>query len=216
MITVESGKFIIPEDERFIGFTGDNTVIEKEILISHRAVPNSTYTLCLRFDDGSVRSVPLAAHSHGSDSLLTWNVVKEDLLSTGVITAQLKMTDGRGNVEHTTKDYFWAGSAVELDESGAEVEHITRSQLESSIEAAIADVEAESPYRDEDGFWRVYDRSAGEFIRTGYRGDLQVDGAMSSESRNPVENRAVTAYISEQIASVRADIGDIETALASV
>lgn len=216
MITVESGKFIIPEEERFIGFSGDDSVVQKQILVRHRNVPNTTFTLCLRFDDGQVRSVPLAAEVVGSDRLLTWTVRREDMYSAGVVTAQVKMTDGEDNVEHTTKDYFWVGSAVELDESGAEIERITPSQLEERVREAIREIHSEEPYLGEDGFWYVYDRSQGEFFKTGYLGTLQVDNAMSGSSRNPVENKVVTAYISTVIATLRAEIGDIENALAVI
>ena len=80
MITVESGKLNIPEDERFIGFAGDNTIITKQIVVFHRYVIGSVYTMCLRFDDGAVRSVPLELEQVGSDAVLTWKIEKEDML----------------------------------------------------------------------------------------------------------------------------------------
>lgn len=216
MITVESGKFIIPEEERFIGFSGDDSVVQKQILVRHRNVPNTTFTLCLRFDDGQIKSVLLAAEAIGSDRLLTWTVRREDMVTAGVVTAQVKMTDGEGNTEHTTKDYFWIGSAVELDESGAEIERITPSQLEERVQEAVRQIRSTLPYLGEDGFWYVYDSSEGEYFKTGYLGALQVDNAMSGTSRNPVENKTVTAYISAAIATLRTEIGDIENALAAI
>ena len=216
MITIESGRLTIPEEERFIGFAGDNDAVEKQIAVIHRSVPGCTYTLCLRFDDGSIRSVPLSATVYGSDTLLRWRVEREDLLASGVVAAQVKMTDAEDNTEHTTKDYFWVGSSVELDDDGAEIEHITPSQLENRVREAVNEIESKASYRADDGFWYVFDRSRGGFIKTGYRDDLQVDSAMSSSSLNPVSNSTVTVFIGEQISQLREEIGDIEAALAQI
>ena len=215
MIYVDSGKLTIPEDERFIGFAGDNSVVEKRILVLHRPVQGSVYTLCLRFDSGAVRSVPLASEIINSDTVLTWTVDREDILEKGIVSAQIKIKDGN-IVRHTTKDFFLAGWPVELDDEGVEIEHITPSQLESSIAQAVSALEAKAPYLGEDGFWYVYERSAEQFIKTGYRGNLQLDSVMSESGVNPVANSTVTAYINGQIASVRDEIGDIESALAAI
>ena len=212
MITIQSGKLSIPEDERFVGFAGDNTVITKQILILHRAVPGSSYTLCLRFDDGAVRSVPLSHEKIGSDVLLTWTVEREDMLSSGIVTAQVKMTDVSGSVMHTTKDYFLVGSSVELDDGGAEVEYITPSQLEK----AAAEIKSMLPFTDKDGYWNVYDRGEEEFVRTDYRDKLRIDTAMSGTSSNPVANKTVTNFVNGIYSELKEEIGDIESALAEV
>ena len=216
MITIQSGKLSIPEDERFIGFAGDNTVVTKEFHILRRVVPSSEYTLCLRFDDGNVKTVPLRSAQFGSDVRLTWEIERDDLASTGIVTAQVKMTDGNGNVQHTTKDYFLVGTSVELDDEGREIEHINRSQLEESIKEAVEGIEAKSSYLGDDGYWYVFDKDNEEFFKTGYRGRLSVDSQMDEHSLNPVSNSTVTAYVSEQIAGIRQEIGDIETALAAI
>lgn len=216
MITIESGKLTIPEEERFIGFAGDNDAVEKQIVVIGRSEQDSTYTLYLGFDDGSVKSVPLSAESTGSGVVLSWRVKREDLLSAGVVAAQVKITDNGGNTEHTTKDYFWLGSSVELDDDGAEIEYITASELEKRLSEAASEIESRSTYRGEDGFWYVYDRSQDSFIKTGYCGTLQVDNSMSSSSQNPVSNRAVTSFIGAQISQIYAEIGNIEAALEEI
>ena len=216
MITIESGKLTIPEEERFIGFAGDNDAVEKQIVVIGRSEPDCTYTLYLGFDDGTVKSVPLSAEATGGDTVLSWRVKREDLLSAGVVAAQVKIADDGGNAEHTTKDYFWLGSSVELDDDGAEIEYITASELEKRLSEAASEIESRSSYRGEDGFWYVYDRSQDSFIKTGYRGTLQVDTSMSSSSPNPVSNQAVTNFIGAQISHIYAEIGDIESALEEI
>lgn len=216
MITIESGKLIIPEEERFIGFAGDNDVVEKQIIVYRHTDTGCTYTLCLRFDDGSVKSVPLSATAHGDDTLLSWRVEREDLLSTGVVAAQVRMTGVDDSVEHTAKDYFWIGSSIESADGGAKNNYVTESELEKRLGDAVDEIESKSSYRGEDGFWYVYDRSLDDFIKTGYRGSLQVDNTMSSSSFNPVSNRTVTEYVGEQISGIRTEIGEIEAALEQI
>ena len=143
MISIESGKFTIPEEERFIGFSGDNTVTEKQMVVYHRSAIIAAYTLCLRFDDGSLKCIPLEASGTGIDIMLIWRVRREDLLSSGVVTAQIRMTDRDGGVSHTTKDYFWVGSSVDHDDDEEETEYVTHDQLESRVSEALETVRAE-------------------------------------------------------------------------
>ena len=212
MITIQSGKLSIPEDERFIGFAGDNPLVTKQFAVLHRAVPGSVYTLCLRFDNGETVNVPLSAQIFGSDTLLTWNIERWNIIDSGIVTAQVKMTDGSGGVIRTDNDYFIADASVEQepDESG----YVTITELESRLAAAAAGIEAKAPYLGDDGFWRVYERYSGEFIKTDYRGDLNVDGEVSASGDDPVTGGAVAAYVGAQIESLRSEIGDIEDALA--
>lgn len=216
MITIQSGKLSIPEDERFIGFAGDNSVIEKQILVLHRHVLNSAYTLCLRFDNGDIKQVPLPYQQINSDVLLTWTVEREEILHHGIVTAQVKMTDDNGNIQHSSKDYFLIGSSVEIDEDGFEKDYITQTQLEEKINEAVEGINARSPYLGSDGYWYVYDKAREEFIKTGYRGDLSVDSSMDINSPNPVENGTVTMYVSGLFSELREEIGNIENALATV
>ena len=62
MITIQNGKLMIPDSDRFVGFAGDNTVNTKQFTMIDFTQENCAFTLCMRFDDDTVRSVPLSAH----------------------------------------------------------------------------------------------------------------------------------------------------------
>ena len=142
MIIIQSGKLTIPENERFVGIAGDNTSGEKEFVIFHRAVPNSVYTLYLRFDNGVVHSVILPSEQINSDVVLTWDISSEDLKYPGIVTAQIKMTDGRGNITHTSRDYFLVGYSEEPGDDSGDYDPAEIERLEERIDA----VEDRLPY----------------------------------------------------------------------
>lgn len=137
MITIQNGKLTIPDDDRFVGFAGDNAVNTKQFVLCDFARQNCTFTLCLRFDDDSVRTAALTAAASGGDTVLTWNIQQEHLYSSGVVQAQVKITDSDNHTEHTTKDFFLIGSTVELDEDEMAQELVTLSQLRESISEAL-------------------------------------------------------------------------------
>ena len=168
MITIQNGKLMIPDSDRFVGFAGDNTVNTKQFTMIDFTQENCAFTLCMRFDDDTVRSVPLSAQRDQGDTVLTWQIRKEDLCSSGVVQVQVKIADSDGDIEHTTKDFFLIGSAVELDDDGGEMEYVTPSQLQNSINQALETITATSPYVDDDGYWCVYDPQQGVYVRTEY------------------------------------------------
>ena len=195
MITIQNGKFNIPDNDRFVGFAGDDSVNSKQIVLLNRTEDDCTYTLCLRFDDDSVCTVPLSAAVDGDNTVLTWEIRKEQLYASGIVTAQLKTVDGDGSIAHSTKDFFLVGSAVELDEDGGEREYVTPSQLQNSINQAMSAVSATAPYIGTDGYWYVYDPVEGAYKRTSYHISGAVDSAVSDSSSNPVGNRYIKQYV---------------------
>lgn len=195
MITIQNGKLNIPDSDRFVGFAGDNAVNTKRLVLLNEADTNREYTLCLRFDDDAVRSIPLSSSVEGADTVLTWEILQEHLLAPGVVQAQVKIASG-GAIEHTTKDFFLIGSAVELNNDGAEAEYVTPSQLENSIQQALQEVTATAPCIDGDGYWCVYDADRGEYVRTEYHASgISPDSAMSDSSDNTVSNAVIKRYV---------------------
>ena len=196
MITIQNGKLIIPDDDRFVGFAGDNTVNTKQFTLIDHIGDHCTYTLCLRFDDDTVHSVTLSAAENHGDTVLTWQIRKEDICASGIVQAQVKIEDSSGGVEHSTKDFFLIGSAVELGDDGAEAEYVTPSVLENSINQALQAVTATSPYIDSDGYWCIYDTEQEEYVRTNYHvSGIAPDSAMSDSSDNAVSNSVIKRYV---------------------
>ncbi|MBQ3329727.1 MAG: hypothetical protein IJG87_00950 [Ruminococcus sp.] len=195
MITIQNGKLIIPDDDRFVGFAGDNAITSKRLVLMNEVDTSSSYTLCLRFDDDTVRSVPLSAAADGGNTVLTWDIAQEHLYAPGIVQAQVKIVGSDDVTRHTAKDFFLIGSAVELDDDGGEAEYVTPSQLENSIQQALQTVTATSPYVDSDGYWCIYDTQRGEYVRTAYHvSGVAPDSAMSDSSDNSVSNRVIKQY----------------------
>ncbi len=196
MITIQNGKLMIPDSDRFVGFAGDNTVNTKQFTVIDFTEENCTFTLCMRFDDETVRTVPLSSQTDHGNTVLTWEIRKEDLCSSGVVQVQVRTADSDGGIEHTTKDFFLIGSAVELDDDGSEMEYVTPSQLRNSINQALETVTATAPYVDDDGYWCIYDPDRGEYVRTEYHvSGIAPDSAMSDSSNNAVSNRVIKRYV---------------------
>ncbi len=196
MITIQNGKLMIPDSDRFVGFAGDNTVNTKQFTMIDFMDENCTFTLCMRFDDDTVRTVPLTAQIDHGNTVLTWEIRKEDLCSSGVVQVQVKIADSDGGIEHTTKDFFLIGSAVELDDDGGEMEYVTPSQLQNSINQALETITATSPYVDDDGYWCIYDPERREYVRTAYHvSGIAPDSAMSDSSDNAVSNSVIKRYV---------------------
>ncbi len=92
---------------------------------------------------------------------------------------QENIADSDGGIEHMTKEFFLIGSAVELDD-GSEMEYVTPSRLQNSINQAIETVTATVSYVDIDGCPCIYDPEQGIYVRAGYHaGSSNPDGAMS-------------------------------------
>lgn len=163
MITIRSGKLTIPEDERFIGFAGDDSFAEKQFVICDHVAANSTFTLCLRFDDGSVCSAELPSEQVDSDTVLTWVVRREHIKKPGIVTAQLRLEDALAGTTHTTRDFFLVGYSE--DDGGSDVDPSDLSRLEERVE----EVEAKLPYVSSGG---VYIPDEGEDIRVALYGEV--------------------------------------------
>lgn len=225
MITIQNGKLIIPDEDRFVGFAGDDSIREKQFVLRDSAEQDCAYTLCLRFDDDTVRTVTLSSEISGGDTVLSWNIRGEDICSAGVVQAQIKIADSDGSIGHTTKDFFLIGSAVELNDDGSEGEYVTPSMLEHSIEQAVQTLSSTAPYIDEDGYWCVYDAESGEYVRTDYHvSGITPDSAMSDVSDNAVSNRVIKRYADDKASACNAfaasytdlKLGDVERLLATI
>lgn len=136
MITIQAGKLTIPEEDRFVGFAGDNLGNSKTFVLPDRGSDSGSYTLCLRFDDDSVRAIPLLKSLSGSDLILTWNIQKTHLSKAGVVMAQLKSVDSDDVILHTSCDYFIVANSAELADDGSP-EYIVREELEERLSSIL-------------------------------------------------------------------------------
>lgn len=195
MITVKSGIMKIPENERFIGFEGDNLRVTRQFLVSP-AEEDTVFKLFLTFDDGTCNFFLLDTVFSDGGATLTWNIRKEHIFKSGVVTAQLKMFSRTGElIRHSSTDRFTVGGSAEFSEhfeNGRNTEFLA---YEKKLLDIMDDIQNTLPYIGEDGYWYLFDAQKEEYVKSGVSalaGVTQVDGALSDESENPVANRALT------------------------
>lgn len=195
MITIQSGKMTIPEEDRFVGFAGDNSGNSKTFVIPGRGNDSGVFSLCLRFDDDSVRVIELTKSLIGSDLNLIWQIRSEHLLKSGIVMAQVKSVDPFNTVRHSTCDYFLVADGAGPDEdTGAS--YVTREEIEERLSAFTDRVSGHTPYIGEDDYWYLYDASADTFVRSVKAiPDIAVDSAMIPGSTNPVQSCAIKSFV---------------------
>ena len=193
MITIQSGKLNIPEEERFVGFAGDNLTDSKQFLCLDAGA--GSFTLCLRFDDDSVRVIPLEKSDTDDGVLLTWRIRSSHLVKSGIVMAQLKSVDSEGVIRHTSCDYFLIANSAE-SAGGGEVDYVAREEFEERMAAFLGEIRDSAPYIGDDGYWYVYDVESDSYVRSvKATADIVIDELLTDGSTNPVENRAIKNYV---------------------
>ena len=79
MISINSGKLIIPEAERFIGFIGDNLHSRKQFVVENATDPNCIYRMYLKFDDGTINHFVLDSKVENGSTTLYWDISEEHI-----------------------------------------------------------------------------------------------------------------------------------------
>lgn len=166
MITINSGKIMIPRTERFVGFAGDNLHKTVQFYITP-AESNCTYNLILSFSDNSVRIVPLSTESADDGLILTWNVRARHLPTPGMVWAQIKIESSNSDTEfYTGKNFFIVGDPGSADDE---------STPDTSFDERVLNaVRARFPYIGTDGYWYIFSFDTGEYIRS-VRAEGEID-----------------------------------------
>ncbi len=139
MITIEMGKLIIPEEERFVGIAGDNLTSTVEFALHHHFERNCTFLLKLGFDDGTVRSIQLNSVYYSSDVELIWNVRREDIYSSGIVSAQVEIHYPDNRVAVTNRNYFIVGYSGDSPEE-YDSDYVLHTELEDKVSMLRAEI----------------------------------------------------------------------------
>lgn len=116
MIEITFGKMNIPENERFIGFAGDNLHSTKTFVLSNVAEENCIYRLYLEFFDGGLTNhFVLDNKVENGSTYLEWNIAQDHILNTGLVKAQIKAFCDDEMIFHTSHDYFIIAPTLEFD-----------------------------------------------------------------------------------------------------
>lgn len=144
MIVINSGKLIIPEEERFIGYAGDNLHSQKQFLVTNADDENCIYRLYLTFDDGKVNFLVLDKTISQSSTTLLWNIKEEDILKSGIVNAQIKAFSDNGEIYHTSSDYFYVAPAAEFSDEFCEKENAEFLRYEKTLNDILEKIESGS------------------------------------------------------------------------
>lgn len=213
MITIESGKLTIPDEDRLLCLVENETIGVRWILQRHFFGRNYTYKIYLRFDDGTVRSAPLSAEISDNNTMLTWRIDPEQLYSSGIAEAQVQMTDSAGNLTYTTRDFFLVEAASTV---GSAEELLTTGEMENRLIILRRTLAEQAPYADAQGYWYLYDAGSGRFLRSELPvSGSAIDSAMNGDSDRPVSNRAIKTFVENGLAELSAglisEIADTES-----
>ncbi len=171
MITIQTdGKILIPQDECFIGYNGDNLNKTLEFTVKGRADPDLYYRAYLRFDDGTVNYFLLDKRIDSGDTKLFWTVTNDQIYKDGVFELQIKAFNTRGEVFHSETAPLFAGASLEFCSYLAEKPASEFLQQEKRLNTLLENVERAKdylPYIGTNGNWYVYDEIYEDYIDTG-------------------------------------------------
>ena len=198
MITIQNGKFFVPEDERFIGFAGDNLRKKIEFLVLGETQEISTYRLYLTFDDDSVNFFVLPKANTSEGVLLTWDILESHIFKAGIVKAQIKAFAEDGMIWHTNFETFIVGKTAEYPEtpdSPINTEFLEYEKALNRIRDEIKEERVLLPYIGDNGNWYCFDAESNTYVDSGKasKGQAQTgDIAENAVTTQKLANGAVT------------------------
>lgn len=121
MIKIDSNKnLIVTDDDLFIGYTGDNLNVTKEILIENETDISLIYRMYLKFDDGTCNFFLLDKTENDSGTKLIWKITSDQIYKDGIVKVQIKASNSSGEVFHTNSINMLVQSSIEFCDSFAE------------------------------------------------------------------------------------------------
>ncbi len=170
MITIQNGKFNIPESDRFIGFAGDNLNKTIEFLVKGEEKSADIYRLYLVFDDTSVNHFVLPSTLTNEGVLLKWDILEGHIFKGGIVKLQIKAFRNDGVIWHTNTDTLIVGKSAEFPDnpdSQKNSEFLEYERLLNEIRDEIEEERVRLPYIGENGNWFVFDVSSNTYIDSG-------------------------------------------------
>lgn len=139
MIVIDSQKLTIPEEERFVGFFGDDRYTTKSFLVKSGYEDDNVYTLYLTFDNNKTTEIVLLSTAQSGQGTLIWNVQDDHILKSGLIKAQIKVKNSDGGVFFTESDYFYAGKSLPFEGDISDSGYTDIYDLEDKVAEIIND-----------------------------------------------------------------------------
>lgn len=161
MINVKrSGRFIIPDNEAFIGYTGDNLNVTKTFFVEELVDLSLIFRMYLLFDDGTSNFFLLDSEVVEGGTKLTWTVTNEQIYKSGIVKMQIKASNNSGLVFHSDVTSLLVQRSIEFSESYKEkvnaefLQHEQRlnelvstcNSVNSAAEATLNAIRGEKPF----------------------------------------------------------------------
>lgn len=203
MITIQNGKFFVPEDERFIGFAGDNLRKKIEFFVVGETQEVSAYRLYLTFDDDSVNFFVLPKASTSGGTLLTWDILESHIFKAGIVKAQIKAFAEDGVIWHTNRETFIVGKTAEYPEtpdSPINTEFLEYEKALNSIRDEIKEERVLLPYIGDNGNWYCFDAESKAYVDSGKTSKGQAQSGDIAENAVTTQKLANGAVTTDKIA----------------
>ncbi len=206
MITIQNGKLTIPENERFIGFAGDNLRRKIEFSVQGESTPCELYRIYLTFDDGTVNFFALEGVERDGATTLVWNVLDEHIFKSGLVKVQIKAFSQNNVIWHTNEEYFVVGESAECADFFKNKENSEFLRYEQMLNSLKDEIEAERvllPYIGDNGNWFVYDTESDNYVDSGKK-------SMGEIADYSVTPEKLSKNYVEYYASVLRSYGDLD------
>lgn len=214
MITIQNGKFFVPEDERFIGFAGDNLRKKIEFFVVGETQEVSTYRLYLTFDDDSVNFFVLPKASTSGGTLLTWDILESHIFKAGIVKAQIKAFAEDGVIWHTNRETFIVGKTAEYPEtpdSPINTEFLEYEKALNSIRDEIKEERVLLPYIGDNGNWYCFDAESNTYVDSGKTSKGQAQSGDIAENAVTTQKLANGAVTTEKLGAYAVNTININT-----
>ncbi len=158
MITIQNGKFSIPENERFIGFAGDNLRKKIEFLVKDEANLGDIHRLYLTFDDDSVNFFVLPSRMTSEGLVLTWDILEAHIFKSGIVKVQIKAFCNDGVIWHSNSDTLIVGKTAEFPDTPDSMKNTEFLEYERALNEIRDEIESGKnllPYIGENDNWFV-------------------------------------------------------------
>lgn len=108
------GKILIPKEEGFIGYAGDNLKVTKEIFVEGITDISLIYRMYLMFDDGTCNFFLLDSQVKEGGTLLVWNIKSDQIFKSGIVQVQVKASNDSGEVFHSEVTTMLVQTSIEF------------------------------------------------------------------------------------------------------
>ncbi len=210
MITIQNGKLTIPENERFIGFAGDNLRRKIEFSVQGESTPCELYRIYLTFDDGTVNYFVLDTSNEENGTVLVWNVLSDHIFKSGLVKVRIKAFSQNNVIWHTNADYFVVGESAECADffkNKENSEFLRYEQMLNNLKNEIEEERVLLPYIGENGNWFVYDAVSDNYVDSGKKSM----GEISDYSVTP--EKLSKNYLEYSTGTIR-NCGDLDAIIA--